>query len=84
MGLTVKSVHRMLGQLIEKGYGHYPVVIDMNTYKCPIEQEQDGRALLDVCRLEPQHFQVDDGRANEDSRERLRFCVVLLGEYGER
>jgi hypothetical protein len=81
--MQVRTLHKQLGELIAKGYGHNDVVINKDTFRHPLEP--DGCVLLPVIRAEAGYFRVLDGdggtKYNKDGSERMRSGVILLGEH---
>lgn len=57
--MTIKRLHKILGEMIDEGQGRLVVVVDKPTYTHPLEQ--DGAVLLRVHRVESQtHQNIDD------------------------
>ena len=83
MTMTVNTLHKLLGELIEQGHGRKPVCIDKGTFHHPLED--DGAVILGVSGMYGPKFIAnadDDGgvKTNEDGTESGRQTVVLVGE----
>lgn len=83
--MTLNKLHKLLGELIEQGYGRMSVAIDKESFYDP--REGDGCTILPVCAVDSDWIvdADDDGgtATNKDGTERGRWTVVLGGSsYG--
>lgn len=82
MTITVARLHRLLGEMVERGHGRKPVCIDKMSFSHPLEI--DGCTILGVESVEGPRFIPnfdDDGgfKENADGTESGRMTVVLKG-----
>ena len=81
--MQVRTLHALLGQLIEQGHANKPVCIDKLSFSHPLEE--DGAVILDVRGVTGPRFiptTDDDGgtKWNRDGSESGKMTVVLVGE----
>ena len=81
MGISVAKMHKMLGELIEKGHGRRHICVDKATFTD--NRESDGVTILDVYVLKPACIEMadDDGglALNKDGTAKTRNIVLLGG-----
>lgn len=82
MTMTVAKLHRLLGEIVERGHGRKPVCIDKSTFHHPLEG--DGALILGVESVEGPRwiYNCDDEggvKENADGSESGRMTVVLKG-----
>lgn len=81
--MQVRTLHALLGQLIEQGQGYKPVCINKGSFRHVLEE--DGAVILDVRGVTGPRFILttdDDGgtKWNADGSEAGRMTVVLVGD----
>lgn len=81
--MTVKRLHKLLGELIEKGHARTEIVVSKTTFRHPLEA--DGATLLSIQGVAPQYVpQIDDDGGIKwlaNGREAHRYYVVLFGDH---
>ena len=79
--MKVKTLHRILGDMIRLGCGHKSVCIDKETFVHALES--DGAVILQVetAKLETHEMIDDDGglKVNKDGTNTSRTALVLRG-----
>lgn len=79
--ITVTDLHKMLGKIIEKGYGRYHVAVDKTTFTD--NREIDGCMILDATgiRVERVLLAGDDGgiATTKAGLERSTITAVIHG-----
>lgn len=86
MTMTVATLHKQLGALIDAGHGGKPVSVDKETFTHPLEE--DGVVILDVQGVEGPRWipeANDDGgtKWNKDGSEAGYHAVILFGDSHE-
>ena len=83
--MTLQKLHRILGALVERGYGRREVCIDKGTFVHNLEA--DGCVILPVCRIDVQTFELMDGDGFHDLKAdgtcKQRTSIVLGGASAE-
>lgn len=83
--MTIYRLHKLLGELIERGHGRKPVAINKRTFTNPLES--DGAVIIDVDSLELYPVPQIDGdggtKTREDGSECFRITCVLSGDDPE-
>lgn len=83
--MKVRTLHKLLTNMIYAGHGHKPVVINKSTFKHPLES--DGVVMLDVRGAEVSVITIADGDGftieNKDGSERGKIVVMLFGDEKE-
>ena len=85
--MTVNQLHKLLGELIDKGHGRKPVCIAKHTFTHPCES--DGAYILPVDAVTGPEWIYnadDDGgvKLNRDGTESATRTVVLRGSTMEQ
>lgn len=79
--MTINKLHKLLGQLIEQGYGRSKACIDKSSFTHPLED--DGAVILDIHEAESRWVPLmdDDGGTayRKDGTERGFQTVTLYG-----
>ncbi len=79
--MTVKKLHRILGDMIAKGQGRRPVWVHKETFESPLEG--DGAVILPAfdCIRKTVGIIDDDGdlKTRKDGQECRRSVVVMVG-----
>ena len=83
--MTVAKLHKLLGKMIEQGYGRQSVLVNKATFTSNLEM--DGVCLLDVCGVIPHVGPYADGdgftATRKDGTECTMTSVLLYGSSGE-
>jgi len=86
MAMTVVKMHKLLGEMIEKGHGRKHVCMNKATFHHPLEG--DGAVILDVDNIEVQSFPMidDDGftKVKTDGSESCHTAAVITGGFEKR
>jgi len=86
MSYTVARLHKELGELIAKGHGRKPVLVNKPSFRHPLEM--DGAVMLDIESIDGPRWigwTDDDGgtKFNKDGTEAGKTVVVLSGGRDE-
>lgn len=83
--MTVRKLHKLLGEMIERGHGRRMVLVNKSTFTHNLEA--DGCVMLPICGAIPHAGSYMDGdgftATRKDGRECVMRCVLLYGESGE-
>lgn len=83
--MTVAKLHKILGKMIEDGFGRRAVLINKETFQHNLED--DGVVMLDICGAVPHTgtYLDEDGctAVRKDGSECTMRCVLLFGTSGE-
>lgn len=82
MSMTVKALHKKLGELVTAGHGRKPVCVNKDSFYSPLED--DGAVIIGVESVSGPKWigNIDDDgftKWNKDGSESGRSTVVLEG-----
>lgn len=79
--MTLNKLHKLLGELIERGHGRKQVLVAKESFRD--NREADGCTYLPVCKVDTDWIGLadDDGgmAVNKDGSERGSWSVILGG-----
>lgn len=83
--MTVAKLHKLLGEMIDQGFGRRRVLVNKSTFVSNLEM--DGVVMLDVSGVIPHTGTYADGdgftAVRKDGRECVMSCVLIFGTSGE-
>lgn len=82
--MTLNQLHKLLGKLIQKGYGRAEVCIDKPSFRHNLEA--DGVVYQDICGARAESYEICDGdgfiATRKDGSARMKTGVLLYGIAG--